>query len=350
MKKLCLIGCGGIGKQHLTNLLMLDDLVEVVGFCDYDEERALDCVRLAKCGRAYTDHKVMLDTEQPDIVYICVPPYCHGEIERDVIERGIHFFTEKPVALDLDTAVKIRDAAEAKGLITAVGFQCRYSLISEQTRAFCTNHEIICVDCTRVGHVPSAFWWRDKELSGGQLVEQSIHQLDIIRYAMGEPDEVFTYNTRGFVKGVTDYNTDDCSVTVVKFKNGAVGTITSGCYSTGTASFDSKIVFSSRDCRAELKILDKLTIVGDKNEMRKEKEAELRESGKLATIGERTHEFKDTETNESLICDRTFIEAVISGDGSNIRSSYRDGVNSLAFALACNKSMETGAPVKVETK
>ena len=76
----------------------------------------------------------------------------------------------------------------------------------------------------------------------------------------------------------------------------------------------------------------------------------LRESGKLATIGERTHEFKDTETNESLICDRTFIEAVISGDGSNIRSSYRDGVNSLAFALACNKSMETGAPVKVETK
>jgi predicted dehydrogenase len=168
--------------------------------------------------------------------------------------------------------------------------------------------------------------------------------------SMGEPDEVFTYNTRGFVKGVTDYNTDDCSVTVVKFKNGAVGTITSGCYSTGTASFDSKIIFSSRDSRAELKILDKLTIVGDKNEMRKEKEAELRESGKLSTVAERTHEFKDTESNESLICDRTFIEAVISGDSSNIRSSYRDGVSSLAFALACNKSMETGTPVKVETK
>lgn len=350
MKKLCLIGCGSSGKQHLNNFLALGDLVEVVGFCDYDEERALDCVRLAKNGRAYTDYKVMLESEQPDMVYICVPPYCHGEIERDVIERGIPFFVEKPVAMDMETAIQIRNSAEEKGLITSVGFQCRYSLISDQTRAFCKNNEIIYVDCTRIIPVPSAFWWRDKELSGGQLVEQSIHQLDIIRYAMGEPDEVFSYNTRGFVKGVTDYNTDDCSVTVVKFKNGAVGTITSGCYSTGGDSFDSKIVFSSRDCRAELKILDKLTLTGWGTNMRKEEKAALRESGKLETVGERTLELKDASANESLLCDKTFIEAVISGDGSNIRSTYSDAVSSLAFALACNKSMDTGTPVKVEVK
>ena len=350
MKKLCLIGCGGIGREHLSNLLSLSDLVEVVGFCDYDEERALGCVRLAGCGRAYTDHRKMLDELTPDIVYICVPPYCHGEIERDVIERGIHFFVEKPVAIDMDTAISIRDAAEAKGLITAVGFQCRYSLIAEQAKSFCKCNEIVYVDCTRIGNVPSAFWWRDKELSGGQLVEQSIHQLDMIRYAMGEPDEVFSYNTRGFVKGVTDYNTDDCSVTVVKFKNGAVGTVTSGCYSTGVDCFDSRIVFSSRDCRAELKITDKLTLVGWGTDMRKEDKAAMRDAGKLSTVGERTLEFKDPEENSNLICDRTFIEAVISGDGGKIRSSYSDAVNSLAFALACNRSMEAGAPCKVEIR
>ena len=181
MKKLCLIGCGGIGKQHLNNLLSLCDSVEVVGFCDYDEERALDCVKLAKGGAAYTDYKKMLDELAPDIVYICVPPYCHGDIEREVIRRGIHFFVEKPVAIDLDTARQIRDAAESKGLITSVGFQCRYSLIAAHARSFCQSNEIIYVDCTRIGNVPSAFWWRDKELSGGQL-ESILEKLTSNKY------------------------------------------------------------------------------------------------------------------------------------------------------------------------
>ena len=49
-----------------------------------------------------------------------------------------------------------------------------------------------------------------------------------------------------------------------------------------------------------------------------------------------------------ILCDRTFIEAVISGDGSKIRSSYRDAFKSVSFTMACNKSMELGVPVKVE--
>jgi len=348
MKKLCLIGCGGIGKRHLDNILKLDDIVEVVGFCDYDEERALECVRKAKTGKAFTDYIKMLDETQPDMVFICVPPYCHGEIEAAVIARGIHFFVEKPVAIDLDTAKRIRDAAEAKDLITSVGFQCRYSNLMEHGADFCKNHEIVQINGSRIGPVPSAFWWRDKELSGGQLVEQSIHQLDIIRYLIGEPDEVFSYNTRGFVKGVTDYNTDDCSVTVVKFRNGALGTFTSGCYSTGDDCFDSKIVFSSRDCRAEYKLDEKLTVFGDKTEMRKEKEAALKDSGILRYLDEHTAEFIESPVDSSFLCDKSFIEAVISGDSSNIRSDYRDGVKSLAFAIACNRSMETGTSIKVD--
>ena len=49
-----------------------------------------------------------------------------------------------------------------------------------------------------------------------------------------------------------------------------------------------------------------------------------------------------------ILCDRTYIEAVIKGDGSAIRSPYRDALKSLAFTLACNKSMETGMPVKID--
>ena len=48
-----------------------------------------------------------------------------------------------------------------------------------------------------------------------------------------------------------------------------------------------------------------------------------------------------------MLCDRAFVEAVVSGDGSKIRSDYEDGLKSLEFALACNESMDTGCPVKI---
>ncbi|MBP3292382.1 MAG: gfo/Idh/MocA family oxidoreductase, partial [Clostridia bacterium] len=49
-----------------------------------------------------------------------------------------------------------------------------------------------------------------------------------------------------------------------------------------------------------------------------------------------------------VLCDRTFIEAVINGDGSKIRSPYADAFKSVSFTMACNESMATGKPVKVE--
>ncbi|MBQ2546933.1 MAG: Gfo/Idh/MocA family oxidoreductase, partial [Clostridia bacterium] len=125
----------------------------------------------AGSGKAYTDYLEMYDEVKPDMVFICIPPYCHGEIEFETIRRGIPFFVEKPLALDLDLARRIRDAAEEKNLITASGFQCRYSKLVAPNVEFCKNNEIVFIDCTRIGGVPGVFWWKDKDLSGGQIVE-----------------------------------------------------------------------------------------------------------------------------------------------------------------------------------
>ncbi len=169
MKKLALIGCGGIGEYHLSHFLGFTDIVELAGFCDIIPERAEKFQKEADSGKAFTDYKVMLDEIKPDMVFVCVPPYCHGEIEFDLIERGIHFFVEKPLALELDLARKIRDAAEAKGIITASGFQCRYSNLVEPNKKFCEENEIVFVDASRIGGMPEVHWWREKALSGGQI-------------------------------------------------------------------------------------------------------------------------------------------------------------------------------------
>ena len=348
-KKLAIIGCGGIGTYHLGHFLGFTDIIELAGFCDLIPERAESFVKKAGSGKAYTDYLEMYDEVKPDMVFICIPPYCHGEIEFETIRRGIPFFVEKPPALDLDLARRIRDAAEEKNLITASGFQCRYSKLVAPNVEFCKNNEIVFIDCTRIGGVPGVFWWKDKDLSGGQIVEQTIHQFDIIRYVFGEPEEVCTYGTRGFVKGIPDYNTDDCSVTIVKFQNGTIGTISTGDYAKTGNSFDSKIIFSAADKRAELKILGTFEVFGEKPaEPAPEKDGFVIKGD--GALGEATGDsiLYREEGDAGILCDRTFIEAVISGDGSKIRSPYRDAFKSVAFTMACNESMATGKPVKVE--
>lgn len=347
MKKLAIIGCGGIGSYHLGHFLGFTDIVELAGFCDLIPERAESFQKQAGTGKAYTDYKQMYDEVNPDMVFICIPPYCHGEIEFETIRRGIPFFVEKPLALDLDLARQIRDAAAAKNLITASGFQCRYSNLVEPNVKFCRENEIVFVDCSRIGGMPGVFWWRDKNLSGGQIVEQTIHQFDIIRYVFGEPVEVFTYGTRGFLKGVENYNTDDLSTTVVKFESGALGVISTGDYATSGNSHDSKVIFSAKDKRAELKILDTLKIFGETPaETKDEGGFVIKGDGALSAGGDSVVYRQDGDAG--ILCDRTFIEAVISGDGSKIRSPYADAFKSVSFTMACNKSMETGLPVKVE--
>lgn len=350
MKKLCMIGCGGIGSYHLGHFLGFTDIVELAGFCDLIPEKAEAFVKRAGCGKAYTDYKEMYDEIKPDMVFICVPPYCHGEIEFETIRRGIHFFVEKPLALDLSLARKIRDAAAEKNLITASGFQCRYSNLVEPNMAFCKNNEVIFIDCTRIGGVPEIPWWKDKELSGGQAVEQTIHQFDIVRYVFGEPEEVCSFATRGYITEIPGYNTDDCSVSIVKFKSGAIGTFSTGAYAKTGDSFDSKIIFSTRDKRAELKILGTFEVFGEKAPVVEEGGNDgfvVKGDGALTAASGEKITYKN-QGDPGIDCDRTFIEAVITGDGSKIRSSYADAFKSVAFTMACNESMATGKCVKVE--
>jgi myo-inositol 2-dehydrogenase / D-chiro-inositol 1-dehydrogenase len=350
MKKLAMIGCGEIGQYHLSHFLNFKD-IELAAFCDLIPEKAESFVSKAGSGKAFTNYKEMYDEINPDMVFICIPPTEHGEIEFETIKRRIPFFVEKPVALSMELAKQIRDAVQKAGLITAVGFQCRYSNLVEPNVNFIKEKDIIFVDCIRIGGVPGAAWWKKRSTSGGQIVEQTIHQFDIIRYVFDEPDMVFTLGTRGFVTEIEGYDTEDLSTTVVRFKNGALATISTGCYATGGDAADSKIVFSSRNARAELRILGDLKLFGY-NEVHcdaggtKAEGFIIKNDGALIASKAGQIIYKQ-EGDSGILCDRTFIDAVLTGDSSKILSPYEDAVRTLEFTLACNQSMDTGLPVKI---
>lgn len=347
MKKLAIIGCGGIGSYHLEHFLDYKD-VEIAGCCDIIPERAQEFAKKAD-SKAFTDYKTMYDEVKPDMVFICIPPTAHGEIELESIRRGIHIFVEKPLALDMDLMIKIRDEAKKAGIITASGFQCRYSNLMEPTKKYLKAHETVFINCNRMGGIPGTPWWIKKDLSGGQIVEQTIHQYDIIRYLLGEPETVFTMGTRGFVKGVDGYDTDDLSATVVRFTSGALATIATGCYAEEGAAFDSKITFSAKDSRLDHYILYKTNIYGTTLENEDDGSGfVVKGDGTLKRDTGEASESYDDDGTAGVRCDRTFVDAVISGDGSKILSPYDDALRSVAFTLACNESMASGMPVKVK--
>ena len=327
MKKLALVGCGGIGDYHLNHLVQFKD-ISLAAFCDVTLERAEKFVNKADQGKAFTDFNTMFDEIKPDMLFICVPPTSHGSIEFEAIKRGIPFFVEKPVAIDLELAKEIKNQVETHKLISAAGFQCRYDTMNEAAKKYIRENPILVVQASRVGGIPPISWWSNKFTSGGQLLEQTIHQMDMLRYLLeAEPETVYSVAKRGFISQdeCPGYFTDDLSTTLITFKNGVTATMMTGCYAKNNACWESKMTFGARDSRMDYMLVNKLTVY----------------TKEQAEATETSREF-------GLVCDRTFVDAVLTGDSSKIRSPYSDAYKSTVFAIACNKSMESGLPVNVK--
>src|SRR5674476_274942 len=154
--KIAMVGCGGICDFHLSHLVLFDD-VEFVGFMDIRPERALEKATKAGGGKVYDDYITMLEDAKPDALYICVPPDQHGFIELEAIKRGIPFLVEKPMALNMELAYSIRDAAEKAGLVTAVGFQDRYLDIIDKTKELLEGRTVGLVEGSWLGGIPGVY-------------------------------------------------------------------------------------------------------------------------------------------------------------------------------------------------
>jgi predicted dehydrogenase/glycosyltransferase involved in cell wall biosynthesis len=221
------IGAGGIAQRHLGVLEQFQD-VEIVAFADTQVERAVEAA--ARFGaRAYASHTEMLAGSALDAVFICVPPFAHGAPERDAVHRRLPFFVEKPLSADLHTAEAISREVAAAGLVTGVGYHWRYLDTVDEARTLLAETPAQLISGYWLDSTPPPQWWWKQAMSGGQVVEQTTHILDLARYLVGEVEQVF---------GVTGHlKRDDfpgldiatASSASLKFANGSVGNIASTC-------------------------------------------------------------------------------------------------------------------------
>ena len=194
MVRIGFIGAGGIAGRHVSDLLRFED-VTIAAVADPVEERAQ--AQAARCNaNAYTDYAAMLDRETLDAVYICVPPFAHGPLERAAVERRLPFFVEKPLACDWQTAVQIEQAVRACSLVTAVGYHWRYLDTVEEAQARLAANPAALVLGYWLDATPPPAWWRKEQESGGQMVEQTTHIFDVARVLVGDVTTVYATGAR----------------------------------------------------------------------------------------------------------------------------------------------------------
>ncbi|MFI6235311.1 Gfo/Idh/MocA family protein [Micromonospora sp. NPDC050784] len=312
-----LIGAGGVAQRHARVLAGFDD-VELVGVTDVAAEAA-SALAAQHGGRACADVAELLATE-PDAVYVCVPPFAHGPAEEAVIEAGLPMFVEKPVAVDLSTAERIADLVAHRGLRTAVGHHWRYLSVLDQARDLLADRPVRMVSGAWLDKVPPVAWWSRRDRSGGPVVEQAAHVLDLIRVLAGEVTEVTAYGN-GTPPPVDGADIDSVTTAALRFADGAVGTLSAAC------------VLGWKH-RAGLEILaDGLAL------MITEDGLSIRDAD-----GER-HLPADPEAARVAV-DRAFVDAV-RGIGDDVRVPYAEALATQRLALAVADSARTGTTVRL---
>lgn len=227
-----LIGCGRISPNHIAAAVKNE--LEICALCDIEPANSEDKAvkfELNHRIRHYTDYREMLEKEQPELVAICTESGKHAAIALDCIQAGCHLIIEKPIALSIADANAIIDAAKAKGVKVCASHQNRFNKSISKIRDaynkkrfgrlyYGTAH----VRWNRGWEYYARAKWRGTwEQDGGALMNQCIHNIDLLRWMMGDGvDEVFAYTDKLNHKYI---EAEDLGVALIRFSNGAYGVI-----------------------------------------------------------------------------------------------------------------------------
>ncbi len=227
-----LIGCGRISPNHIV--AAVENNLEFAALCDIETENMEDKIlkfNLPEKIRKYRDYKELLEKEKPALVAICTESGKHGQIALDCIDAGCNLIIEKPMTLSLGEADRIIGRAGEKGVKVSPCHQNRFnkSILKireavEKKRFGRLFYGAAHVRWNRGYEYYSRAKWRGTwEQDGGTLMNQCIHNIDLLRWIMG--------NDIVEVAGMTDnlnhsyIEAEDFGIALIKFSNGSYGII-----------------------------------------------------------------------------------------------------------------------------
>lgn len=214
MLKFAIIGVGGLGKVHLANLLELEQArgdICLAALCDVEQQMIYekvetnlggcpDIVDLSKF-KFYQDADEMFKNEKLDFIISAVPTYLHESIAVEALEKGIHVFSEKPMALTLKQCQNMINKAEENGRLLMIGHCLRYASEYLKLKEYIDSGEygkVQRAEFFRYSATPTWTWqnWMlDYEKSGGAALDMHIHDVDFINWVFGMPEAVSSFAT-----------------------------------------------------------------------------------------------------------------------------------------------------------
>jgi predicted dehydrogenase len=315
------IGVGGIATRYLKAIDAMAD-IRVAAVCDLNEARAREVAE--PLGAAvYTDHHELYRQGGFEAVLICIPPFAHTDQETMAVERNIHLFVAKPVALTMEKTAEVERVLQGRDIVHQSGYMWRYADITDKALELIGNRRIALVEGQVWTGVPKTPWWWEKAKSGGQVVEQASHIYDLVRLYAGDVESLTAYGSRGIARTPVDF--EDVISAVMKHTGGAISHVSSTC--------------GAPDVRFELNLIGEGFRLNMNYGQRKL-------TGK---VDEEKIDFKgDIDGYDKQL--ETFFAAIRGRDKSLVRSSYDDAAKSLRLTLAVNESIEQNKEIRLGSK
>lgn len=341
--RFALIGCGRISYNHIV--AAKNNKLDIVALCDLKQENMEDKIlklELQEDIKCYCDYREMLKKEIIDLIAIATESGKHAQIALDCIEQGCNVIIEKPIALSIEDANCIIKRAKEKGVKVCACHQNRFNKSIQKIREavekkrfgkmfYATAH----IRWSRDFEYYNRARWRGTwEQDGGALMNQCIHDIDLLRWMMGdEVEEVMAMTDRLNHRYI---EAEDFGVALVKFHNGGYGVIE------GTVDVYPK------------NLEETLYLFGEKGTVKAGGEAvniieEWKFSDYLDEAESVKAEFNEVPPNIYGYGHTRLYEDVIDAINRN-RMPYVDaeaGKRALEMVLAIYKSAQLGMPVKL---
>lgn len=223
--RVAIVGAGWMAEQHAGELRRRDD-VAVVGVADVDVGRA---AALAGPGGTpvFGAWEEMLDAVEAEAVWVCTPPATHAEVACGAFDRGAAVYLEKPIARDLPDGRRIVAAADAAGVVCAVGYQWHALDLLPRVREALAGRPVGFVLGKNIGATKVRPWFVERAAGGGNVLERASHHIDLIRLLAGEVAAVqvgtSSVSLGGRPAGAGDV--EDALTVVLHLESGAMATV-----------------------------------------------------------------------------------------------------------------------------
>lgn len=226
MLKVALVGAGKMGISHLS-ILGAHPNVKVVGVCD-TSKMVLDTLEKYGSFPCFLDFHKMINQAKPDAVLVAVPTKYHYSFIKELLNKGIHVFTEKPFCLTLEQGKELVDLAKAKGVVNQVGYHNKFVGTFQEVKHLVKGGYLGDIHhFTGEAYGPvvirkkQSTWRSDPSEGGGCLMDYASHVIDLINDILSP----VTASMGSIVKSVYSDDVDDAVYSLLELTSGVSGVL-----------------------------------------------------------------------------------------------------------------------------